>query len=1597
MASGYLQSKILNNDRIFVLENTPDAYDEIIIKDYVEGTLDEDVEKILTLPYIHRRVLVIFKHPLSNFDSAAEKLKMEKIESQEIVLSRTFRKQAIIVTDIDFSMLEEEFLKHYLEFTFADSEDIIHKCETWPSLNVAAVHFLSNHQEVVNKILTTEDHIALPAENYHIKIQPFFANFHDHINHVPMVAVSPAQGTTLNNDDLSDNETSSASEVESNNTAEESNTSSESENDHSSGSETMQQQKSEDDSSLEDESELVSLEQVNIVEADNKNTSSSTRYRGMGRSFPLSKPVVQYNEVESSEENNSDRASDDEHKEDFQSRQKNLVSRGRGLLRVKSGNVKKQTESSKNDLDNNANDHGDDQSSDEGHFSNSEKIDKRHFPFNPRGVKPKSRGSRVDLPNHKLRDNAGGFSRSKNIYHFKRKSQQGNTDLNFIADDFRDSYDESYDAVHYGHNMRLKLEPGEDNEHNFQERSNRGNTAKLRSNHQSSNHNKNFSYRIRGAHGGRHNHRVRDSLTKGNTLLPDNIRSQDTEVKTYNLQYKQISSTGQGDKQTNKKIKNYPVDSNYKKPHHRTSSKSREEKHCSELSTHLRSDGLNRPTHTDVNFSVQRKQLEEKIPECNEIEKLKMTPLQAKLLKSYMKAIDRCEVNYDNDQNIAVIRGPSQAVQKCQVDIMLKLREMKVDTITVSDEVRNILSTERGKHTLSDLISSEFPKVFLELDADGVKITAVNDIAFNEAAKAVKEKFGHTEIIKGKTDIPAEKIKWLKSIELKYFIKINWNSQNAEFEIQGIRDDVMLARKDVENFLQDFGIFEKSFDVGKPWAKYFYSCLKEQIFSILRPVKINRETITEHQIAIKFQGSREETNQVAYELEKLKGEIKCYPMNLTNEFKQQHEVFLICKSFQSGSLKDVVDKYKYKHKCLIDISNLSSFNLTSKATKKSKLPKSSKKSLPSAPQTIKTSAAQRESSSQKIIFDVSSTCQLVIKPYGDIVRERSDILVSVLTGDLDLRKTRTGISFNHKCRSHWREVKASFAQNFNNSVVTVKGPKGISCLAVCHVILEPWDPNNSDAKLSSSIHEVFNQARLLGAKTVSFPALGCGKMFKFPPSNFAQSMINAIKSLNIGNFLQKVVILAPEPSIFNELGRLGSSCFKRSQLPLQANNNASSDTSEESSDDSSDEDDVLMIDNSNGDKSQSTTDISIMTQNGENIHSLIKQIKKEITEKCLHTDHFKQDILKYWPGKSRKKIIENAKKLFVWVERSHSKTKHVGFILKGEKEAVNQMIRFIQDEFEELSSHLPKRRMYSSTAPKRGTIEFMRYASESDELFPSYWSLNESKTFLQSFKSLFSKKPKLRKLLVNVDKETKDAVTNIVMKTFESQLVGQGNDAVGLNHRAIKVVDVQRVENMELFEVYRDQRKRLFKRMVNMKHICPDIGKLPGSNGRVETSKYLSDAMKQELYYEVNEHYLLHGAKADTIDAIIHKGIDPKLASDEAMFGRGVYAAEKSTKSDQYTDSRNNRLRNGSNLKLILVRVLLGNVYLCDKNSKYVTNRGGRKLSRPPCMKCLDDKCKCTDPQFDSVMGDGGWLFREFVVYETNHCYPEYVITYQRL
>ncbi|KAK0062248.1 hypothetical protein Bpfe_008349 [Biomphalaria pfeifferi] len=1779
--------------KTFVLQNIPETYDQNMVKDYLEGTLDVDVDNVIYFPQVQKRALVIFKEELNDFKTAAEFIKSEKVESQELVLLQTQQKPAVVVAENDFNLLEKVFLEMYLEVTFGNSKDLIQNIETWPSDKIAVVSFEEKDSKVVECILEKEDHIPLPSENYHVKIYPFFTNFHDHIGQKAETNTVETEESSQketdddedsnNKDNSDDNANNGPKDKNSDNYSEDSNSDDEDEinkdgeinnmdesqeesdsdeieapEDNQSGpiNDSLKSDDDDDAGKSEEEDDSESSSETNSEDEQNNRrqpfkeiNSRTASYRGRGGiSVVCKKKAVTEHHNEDSDMDNSDDdkqnsqqqevddrktgkklAPDVDKHEDFDefkdeynqtarlysntsnirgttfkvrgmSRTSNIAStkNAKGLKEDDTtdedtgadtddsgcsykrqgvtGNVKEkcyrgrgssvtkargghQTESLKEKNTDSDTDNSFDrkQNSQQPWSVNVTRYRGRGL-VNVVSVDPIEQNNNTDdLEETKLKDNnvipqqsgpryiwqissrGRGTAKTKTVTKDKTLKEVDGNDDN--TDEATDSPDECENIdkmkqpgspLNQGASYRgrgrgrgtaktktvtkdktLKEVDGNEDDTDTDSPDECKNIDKMKQT--GSPLNQGASYRGRGSKG-------MSTLSKKQVTLPNEFNSNDRfndticKDKSSNVSSSfrgrgsaiaqtTLSQKKKSDDETSmeKTIDphNFPkitrglLSQRGRGAHSLTStinnrSNKEDKEQCQEPKRFDLERGKKAKDLSKLKEELERKKkelAEENARLVIEIEKIPMTELQAKCLQPYMKSLQDCEAYYDAEAKVAILKCSKQLMQKYQCDFLKEIRKVMDHNIPINSDVHNILSSETGCTFLKHLNTSVLKSAFVELSGNSLLISALDEKSLNDAMQFIKENIEHVETFDMKADIPVDKINSLKfKMEYNFLVKGNWDAKKLQLVLLGVKDDVIKARKLVEEFLDEYGVSEKSFDVGEPLAKYFFSCLEDQIKEMLKQVNVIDLSLSEHQMSLRFQGNKVDVTQVLRNLKNLKSQIKTVQWDLLDNF-QAHEIFLIVNCLNHGKRKEMESIFHYKYRCFLDFSNIASFKLHLPVSKPTGSKKQNIKPNVPRPQSL----LEKPKPSDKLIYTVSNTCQLIIKSNGDIVKEPSDILMSVLGTDLNLKKTRVGGSFYKTCKSHQEEIKLISKTNAS-SVVTVKKPQDLNCLAVCHVILEPWDPNTSSSKLMAAIQQVLSEAEVLGAKTISIPALGCGTTFQFPPSDVSQILFKAFQRSDVGSFLQKIVLLAPDANLLKELNQQASLLYPPLQIlpkPLAGAilQTGYTEESPDSSSDDCDDNDFEEIDQISTNKNQSNTEITIMTIHDQNDIDILKEMLKEDFKRlCLYTESFDQDQLKYWPGESRKKIVEKAKTLSVWVKSSkHPNTHFISFLLKGEKTDVDEVKLLIHKELLELSNQLPQKKMSSAKAPKRGTLEFVKYASESDERIPSYWSLNEKKSYWKSLKSYFIQK----QILVNVDLETKDAVCHVVNKTFNKHPVGQSSNAAGLNHSSIKVIDVQRVENVELFEKYHTLRKTMFRKISQTQKIFNEVGIVSHSTGPILTTKYLSEAMRKELYYEINEHYLFYGTKTKELENIIHKGLDSRLAVD-GILGKGIYTAERSTKSDQYADS------NDSKLTMILCRVVLGNVFLCEPNSEFVTNPV-KKLYRPPCTRCLETRCNCEKQTlFDSVMGDGQFPFREFVVYEGSQIYPEYIITYVR-
>lgn len=134
-----------------------------------------------------------------------------------------------------------------------------------------------------------------------------------------------------------------------------------------------------------------------------------------------------------------------------------------------------------------------------------------------------------------------------------------------------------------------------------------------------------------------------------------------------------------------------------------------------------------------------------------------------------------------------------------------------------------------------------------------------------------------------------------------------------------------------------------------------------------------------------------------------------------------------------------------------------------------------------------------------------------------------------------------------------------------------------------------------------------------------------------------------------------------------------------------------------------------------------------------------------------------------------------------------------------------------------------------------------------------------------------------------------------------------------------------------------------------------------------------------KLDARVNEWYLWHGTSAAAADHICKNDFKLRLAGTAtgSLYGPGSYFAESITKADEYS-----RTEGGTNT-VLLCRVLGGRVRYCDERS-------------PDADQLTSD---CVEGPYDSILGDRvktSNTYREFIIFDTEDVYPEYIITYRR-
>jgi len=230
--------------------------------------------------------------------------------------------------------------------------------------------------------------------------------------------------------------------------------------------------------------------------------------------------------------------------------------------------------------------------------------------------------------------------------------------------------------------------------------------------------------------------------------------------------------------------------------------------------------------------------------------------------------------------------------------------------------------------------------------------------------------------------------------------------------------------------------------------------------------------------------------------------------------------------------------------------------------------------------------------------------------------------------------------------------------------------------------------------------------------------------------------------------------------------------------------------------------------------------------------------------------------------------------------------------------------------------------------------------------------------------------------LLSVSGKTIDLIQRLVDKTWKD--VTTRDRSYGKVAR-LRIVQVQQNHNPKLWANYCKARESIRE-------------SLPASRGklRMKTTDFLASDPDGALLglpdAGVNEGLLFHGTKPSACESICKSDFMLTKAGTGAgsLYGPGVYFGENSSKSDEYATDDTSGIWSGL-FAMLLCRVTCGNALVCADVA--------------PDVAALTRACAGERPQNHCVVGDrekARGTYREFIVYNSDQAYPEYVVIYRR-
>jgi hypothetical protein len=305
-----------------------------------------------------------------------------------------------------------------------------------------------------------------------------------------------------------------------------------------------------------------------------------------------------------------------------------------------------------------------------------------------------------------------------------------------------------------------------------------------------------------------------------------------------------------------------------------------------------------------------------------------------------------------------------------------------------------------------------------------------------------------------------------------------------------------------------------------------------------------------------------------------------------------------------------------------------------------------------------------------------------------------------------------------------------------------------------------------------------------------------------------------------------------------------------------------------------------------------------------------------------------------------------------------------------------------------------------------GYLQLAQHVSEA--VFDAYVRSSEQRQLPWAPPDYWSDPPKppQRWKIVPVTSAERDALTAVFQLPPSADLGGRDQRQPG-GHTGFCLSAAWRIENHELFAKFVVEKQRLRSAMDMLR-----AGDVEPVQLRIrDTFWAATQGLLGRLDGDVNEIYLAHGTKPETILNIVSGGLNERFSG--GQFGNGIYFAEDIGKIDQYVTEDaafgdheglhfqlflDDQRHEGHLFYALLCRVAFGHFCRTRDARTIMDTRESLWSSTKRELAAIPG----TSPPelFHGLLGEtGGALmrYREFVTFHGDRIYPEYIVAYHRI